>query len=150
MPQIMYLKNSQGGGAADITKVVFTGFGGSNAPTTRALLNNFNWGLDNRIHGATAGIGGVIAAREAPASPVSLAGSDFAFDPRTYALEPETGPAESGLTFNDQGRRLVCDFTQPLRLVMYERRYALRNPFWPSALELIDIASPATSIYRYV
>ena len=79
-------------------------------------------------------------------SPVSLTGSDFAFDPRTLMLVPEAGPAQSGLTFDNAGRKLFCDLTRPLRTPMYELRYAARNPFFPWPPEAIDVASPATPV----
>ena len=58
-PQVLYLKDSQDDGIADVVKVVFTGFGGRPyKPNPRALLNNFNWGLDNCLHCGTAGLDG--------------------------------------------------------------------------------------------
>src|SRR5437660_226349 len=56
-PDILYFKDTKGDGIADIRKVVFTGFGAGKGEklNVQALLNSFNWGLDNRIHGQTAG-----------------------------------------------------------------------------------------------
>src|SRR5262245_23326464 len=56
-PDIFYFKDSKGDGAVDLSKIVLTGFGGTNKLVTTALPNSFTWGLDNRVHGVTAGIG---------------------------------------------------------------------------------------------
>jgi putative membrane-bound dehydrogenase-like protein len=149
-PDIHYFKDTKGDGVADSHRVVLTGFGGTNPPTVQALLNNFNWGIDNRIHGVTAGIGGVITAPDWSGGSVSLAGADFAFDPRTLAVLPETGPAQSGLSFGNAGRRIVCNFVRPLRVPMYELRYADRNAYYPKPPAMLDVAIPAIAVYPFV
>ena len=80
-PDILYCKDTDGDGKADVRKVVFTGFGRGNV---QGLLNSFQWGLDGRIHGATSTSGGIVRRpddRESEA--VNLNGRDFSFDPRT-------------------------------------------------------------------
>src|SRR5439155_5465423 len=79
---------------------------------------------------------------------VSLAGSDFSFDPRSLVVSPEAGPAQSGLAFDSRGRKFVCDFALPLRLVMCEPRYVARNPFFPKPPEMMDVASAATAVFH--
>ncbi len=148
--EIIYLKASKGQGAADIRKVVLAGFGGGTAPKAPAVLNSFNWGPDDRIHGATAGIGGSITASNWPSGVVTLAGSDFAFDPRSLEVFAESGPSQSGLSFDAEGRRFTSDLARPLRQPMYEARYALRNPFYVAPRAMVDVASPATRIFRFV
>ncbi len=149
-PDIIFFKDTRTNGTADIRHLVLSGFGGKNPDNAELLPNNFNWGLDQRIHGASAGIGGTIAAPGAGLSPVSLARSDFAFDPRTLEVLPEAGPSLSGLSFDNQGRRFTSDFSRPLRMPMYDRHYMLRNPFFPKPPEMIDVASDATPIYRFL
>ena len=65
-PDLIFLKDSKTNGIADVRNVVFTGFGGTNAASASALPNNFNWGLDNRIHAASAGVAGFVPASSAP------------------------------------------------------------------------------------
>jgi putative membrane-bound dehydrogenase-like protein len=148
-PDILYLKDTRHDGIADVRRVVFSGFGGRTALNPDLLPNNFNWGLDNRIHGASAGIGGTITGSGGPGAPVSVAGSDFSFDARTLTLTPEAGPAQSGSCFDNAGRRFVCDFSSPLRLPMYETRYSARNPFYVRPQLIFDVTPPATPIFRY-
>src|SRR5438874_202008 len=60
-PDIYFLKDKDGDGVADERKVVLSGFGNGVAKlNVQQLLNSFNWGLDNRIHGASGGNGGSI------------------------------------------------------------------------------------------
>src|SRR5881275_3252096 len=59
-PVIFYLQDTNGDGKADTRDVVFTGFAeGVKRINVQGMLNSFSWGLDNRIHGATSGNGGV-------------------------------------------------------------------------------------------
>ena len=57
-PDILYLKDTNGDGKADVRETVFTGFAeGVKRINVQGMLNSFSWGLDNRIHGATSGNG---------------------------------------------------------------------------------------------
>ena len=60
-PDLIFLKDTKTNGIADVRKVIFTGFGSTNTLDAQALPNNFNWGLDNRIHAASAGSAGLVA-----------------------------------------------------------------------------------------
>jgi putative membrane-bound dehydrogenase-like protein len=148
-PDLIYLKDSRMNGIADVRNVVFTGFGNTNTANASAHPNNFNWGLDNRIHAASAGVAGFVLASSAPgAALVSLNNSDFSFDPRGLTMCAEAGPTQSGLSFDDWGREFTCDFMRPLRAPRYEPRYLARNPFFPPPPLMLDAASPATAIFR--
>src|SRR5213596_1905623 len=63
-PDILYCKDTNGDGVADVREAVFTGIASDYAPydvnklNVQALFNGFAWGLDNRIHGANGGDGG--------------------------------------------------------------------------------------------
>src|SRR5262245_5559560 len=48
VPNILYAKDTDGDGKADVRRVVFTGFGRD--VLAEGMLNSFRWGLDNRIH----------------------------------------------------------------------------------------------------
>src|SRR5262249_12334019 len=84
--EVIYLKDSHHDGVADVRQVVLSGFGGTNASRGSGRLNNFKWGLDNKIHVATAGMGGTITAANGPGDPVSIDGTDFSFSPRTLSV----------------------------------------------------------------
>lgn len=149
-PDIIYLKDSKRDGVADIRRTVLTGFGDTNSLNVRALVNSLQWGIDNRIHGITAGIGGTVSAPNWSSGPISLTDVDFAFDPRSLELIPEAGPSQSGLSFDATGRRFTCDYARPLKFAMYDPRYASRNPFYLPPPDVVDAASPATPVFRFV
>ena len=149
-PDLLYLKPTATNATVLERQVFFSGFGGTNDAGALARVNNLNWGLDNRFHGVTGGIDGGEPVAGAPggASPV-VAGSSFAFDPRTFAISAEDGPALTGSCFDDRGRKFVSEGSRPLRVAMYERRYAGRNPFFAVPLQMLDAASPATPIFPF-
>lgn len=151
-PDILFFKDQNGDGVADEKRVVFTGFGkGVERLNVQALLNSFNWGLDNRIHGATGPNGGSITSLNAPsAKPLELRGRDFSFDPRTLVMRAESGGSQHGLSFDSRGRKFVCSNSSHIQTVMYEDRYAGRNPFYamPKALVEIAVDGGAAPVFR--
>jgi len=174
-PDILYCKDTNGDGVGDVREVVFTGIASDYAPyevsklNVQALLNGFTWGLDNRIHAANGGDGGRVRREEsaftrawleqagvtpnselqAPKS-LDLRGRDFSFDPRTLAMRGESGGGQYGLSFDSRGRKFVCSNSAHIREVMYEDRFAARNPFFTMPPAATDIAAdgPAAPVYR--
>ena len=152
-PDIIWLKDTDGDGKADERKVVFTGFG-SGVPrlNVQGLINSFNWGLDNRVHGATGPIGGneikSTATNAAPA--LDLRGRDFAFDPRSMRLQAVVGGGQYGMSFDSLGRKFVCSNSDHLQMLMFDLRYAARNPAFAMPSPRISIAAdgPAAEVFR--
>lgn len=152
-PDIIYFKDTSGDGKADIRKVVFTGFGAGKEDklNVQALVNGLRWGMDNRIHGQTAGNGGVVKRAGSPnAPPLELRGRDFSFDPRQLDLLPENGGGQYGISFDDHGRKFVCSNSRHIQTFMYEAHYGERNKFHnlPPALVDIPVDGPAAEVYR--
>lgn len=152
-PDILYFKDTNGDGRAEVRRVVYTGFGAGldDKLNIQALPNCLRWGLDNRIHGQTAGNGGLVRRPgEANATPLALRGRDFNFNPRTLQLEAEAGGGQYGMTFDDQGRRFVCSNSRHIMAFMYDTRYAERNPLFnpPAALVDIPVDGPAAEVFR--
>lgn len=171
-PDIWYLKDTDGDGRADIREIVFTGFGADNGvmnPTklnVQALLNSFQWGVDQRIHGATSMSSGLvrradtpfvrawlaragIPASEAPAA-IALRGRDFAFDPRTLDLAPVSGGGQHGMTFDDSGRKFVCSNSDHLQQIVYEDLGVMAEPGQPLPPTRVSIAAdgPSAPVFR--
>jgi putative membrane-bound dehydrogenase-like protein len=147
-PDIFYLKDTDGDGKADQRKVVFTGFGRSNV---QGLINTFQWGLDNRIHGATSSSGASVTRPDVSGDkPVVLRGRDFAFDPRTLVMQPTSGGAQHGMTFDNWGRKFVCSNSDHIQMVMFEDRYLARNPYLPAPSARVSIAAdgPQAEVFR--
>lgn len=146
-PDILYFKDTDGDGRADQRRVVFTGFGRSNV---QGLLNTFQWGLDNRIHGATSSSGASLTRPGVDAPPLQLRGRDFAFDPRTLEIEATSGGAQHGLSFNDWGEKFVCSNSNHAQQVMFEDRYVARNPYLaaPNSRVMIAADGPQADVFR--
>ena len=147
-PDLYYLKDTDGDDKADERRTVFTGFSRGNV---QGLLNSFQWGPDNRIHGTASSGGGEITRPDAPDfKPVSLSGRDFSFDPRKLDLRPESGGAQHGMTFDDWGRKFVCSNSDHIQMVMFEDRYIARNPdvSAPGARMSIAADGPQAEVFR--
>lgn len=151
-PDIIYLKDTNGDGIADIRETLFTGFTTGDARTNvQALLNSFNWGLDNRIHGNTSTEGGIIHSLKHPdAPPLDLHGRDMVIEPHAMTMTSEAGGGQHGMSFDEFGRRFTCNNADHIRLFMYDDHYASRNPFYtmPPALSSIAVDGPAAEVFR--
>jgi len=149
-PDILYLKDTDRDGRADVRKVVFTGFGSTvSRLNVQQLINSFTWSLDNRIHGAAGGNGGVITS-SAVGPPLELGNSDFSFDPRTLEMRRENGGGQFGMTFDDFGRKFVCANSAHIRQVMYEYRFVQPDMRYPLPPPALDIApdGPSAEVFR--
>ena len=151
-PDLLYFKDTNGDGKADVRKKIFTGFGaGKDRLNVQALFNSFNWGLDNKIHGQTAGNGGLVVHADKPdEKPLDLRGRDFWFDPRTLEIGAEAGGGQYGMSYDNHGRKYVCSNSHHIQAFMYDGRYAERNSFYNMPPALVDIAvdGPAAEVYR--
>jgi putative membrane-bound dehydrogenase-like protein len=143
--QIIYLKDSRKDGEADVRRVVFSSFGdATNGANGAVVFTAIIWGRDNRFHVGTAGRGGDIISSSSPKQSVVLSAGCFSFDPRTLAVTDESGSAPSGMAFDNRGRKFVSYPAEHLLMVMYEARYARRNPFFEMPGALADISSSET------
>lgn len=148
-PNIFFLQDTNRDGRADVKKVVFTGFLRSNV---QGLINSFQWGLDNRIHGATSSSGAEVSAepQRVGEKPLSLRGRDFAFDPRTMTMSAVSGGAQHGMSFNQWGDKFVCSNSDHIQHVVFEDRYLARNPYFaaPNPRKSIAVDGPQAEVYR--
>lgn len=150
-PDILFCKDTTGDGRADLRKTVFTGFAISENRGGGARLNSFRWGLDNRIHACTSFSGGLVRrAGDKDSQTVDVRNRGFAFDPRTLEFEATSGAGQHGLAMDDWGRFFLCNNSDPFRLLMYESRYAVRNPHVLAPPSYISIAADGkfTKLFR--
>lgn len=134
-PHILHLKKSADGKLA--RTVLYEGFAAQN-PQLR--VSHPNLGIDNWIYVANGLRGGkVIRAEGRPGKrePINLSGMDFRFDLVHDREEAISGMGQFGNTFDDWGRRFVCDNRHHLRHVVMDNRYLKRNPFL-AAPELVE------------
>ena len=151
-PDILYCKDTNGDGKADVREVVVTGFATSNP---NALPNSLRWGLDHRIHGMTSTAGGSLealrwarGAKDRKAIPIRARGRDFSIDPRTGQLQLESGGSQFGMTFDPWGCKFECNNSAPIQMVMYDDRYIGRNPYLAAPSPLANIWTHGMTVYR--
>jgi putative membrane-bound dehydrogenase-like protein len=159
-PDILYAKDTTGDGVADEKKVLFTGFGTTPEKlNVQGLFNNFQWGLDNRIHGCSGLVGGLVTrANGSPAAPprdgnrepLDVRGKGLVIDPRTWSMTTEAGGGQYGLSFDPTGRLFTCSNSSHIETFMYDLRYAARNPHvdLPHPRVAIPVDGPAAEVYR--
>ena len=147
-PDLIYAKDTNGDGVADIKKVMFSGFGTQNV---QALLNGLLWGLDGWIYGVAGGNGGDIRNMTRPdAKPVSVRGRDFRFKPDGSAFEAISGGGQFGHAFDDWGHRFTCNNSNHIRQILLPAGYLERNPALvvPAVLDDIAAEGAAAPVYR--
>jgi putative membrane-bound dehydrogenase-like protein len=151
-PDIVYLKDRNGDGVADFRQVVFTGFGNQrDRLDSQMFLNSLVWGLDNRIHGAKGHGGTITSPLDPQQAPLDLRGRDFSFDPRTHRMRAESGGGKQGLSFDNYGRKYVSTANSAVQFLMYEDRYAGRNPYYAPPRANLDIAlEPGETVDRQI
>jgi putative membrane-bound dehydrogenase-like protein len=137
-PDILYAKDTDGDGKADVRRVVFTGFGTGNV---QALLNGLLWGPDGWIYGVGGGNGGdirIVARPDAPA--VSVRGRDFRFRPDGSAFEATSGGGQFGHSFDDWGHRFTSNNSNHIRQIALPATYLERTRRYSPPAVLTDIA----------
>ncbi len=137
-PDIWYLKDTDGDRRADIRIKVFTGFRKTNA---QAAMNNLIWGLDHKIYGAGASNGGLVHTVGKPdTAPVKIGQNDYCFDPLMHDFQAISGGARFGNSFDDWGRRFICNLRSPAQNVVLPAKYLARNPYLPVPAAVYDVA----------
>ncbi len=147
-PHILYLKDTDGDGKADLREVWFEGFATAN-PQLRVshpllgldgwvyVVNGLRGGKIKRVTTArpdvsprTSGVPSGEGKEVPEPQPLDLSGMDFRFNPlNPDQYEAISGMGQFGQTFDDWGRRFVCDNNHHLRHVVLENRYIKRNPY---------------------
>ncbi len=139
-PDILFLKDTNGDGKADETRVVFTGFGEGNQ---QLRANGLTWGLDNWIYGANGrSDGNVRRPNDPPHKAVSIRARDFRFRADGSAFEATTGPSQFGQASDDWGNRFLSWNTVPIRHALFDQNFLERNARL-AVYAVRDIADPA-------
>lgn len=147
-PDILYFKDADGDGRAEVRQTAFTGFGTDNV---QGLLNSFRWGLDNRIHVAVSSCGADLRRGDQPhAKPLVLRGRNFSFDPRTLAVEAASGASQHGYFIDPLGREFTCNNSNHIQEIVIDDADVSRNAYLnaPSALRSIAVEGPSADVFR--
>jgi len=149
-PDIIWLKDEDGDGQADQQRVVFTGFRKSNV---QGLLNTFQWGLDNRIHGVTSSSGGSVQKvvdGKPQGEPIALRGRDFSIDPLTMTIQAISGGGQHGMSMNSWADKFTCSNSDHLQQIIFPDHYLARNPYLsvPGVRRSIAEDGPQAEVFR--
>jgi putative membrane-bound dehydrogenase-like protein len=163
-PDIIYAKDIDGDGVADVKQVIYTGFSRKNV---QGMMNTLLWGLDHHIYGTSSSTGGMIKrvalgtldevvhgtskiAKGDESKAIDFHNRDFAIDPKTLDMSPLTGGGQHGMTFDRWGDRFVCSNSDHLQAIVFEERYLSRNPYQSVVSARRSIASdgPQAEVYR--
>lgn len=125
-PDILFLKDADGDGKAEVRQVLYTGF-----PTVNpeGRITNFKLGIDNWIYAANNGADAKVTQPGKKGEPLLLRGADMRFNPITGAAERASGPAQYGLTMDDWGNRFITQNTVHLRQAMVPAEYLGRSQY---------------------
>jgi putative membrane-bound dehydrogenase-like protein len=151
-PDIIFAKDTNGDGVADTRETLFTGFASTQEKlNVQGLFNNFQWGLDNRIHGCSGTNGGMVFKANADRNHAfDVRGKGFVIDPQKWSLDIENGGGQYGLSFDHTGRLFTCSNSVHIETFMYDARYAANNPYavLPDPRICPAVDGPAAEVYR--
>jgi putative membrane-bound dehydrogenase-like protein len=129
-PEIIFLKDTNEDGRADVREVHFKGF---TLGVTDSNVNGLRWGLDNRVHGLNGGNGGRIVSMRKTGPPISLSDKDFSFNPQTGDLTTTFHSSRGfGLVFDDWGRSFVTYNINHIQQRFIPDRYLHQFPGFPT------------------
>ncbi len=118
-PDIIYMKDTDGDGAADQRRVVLTGFG-TNSSSEQLRVACPTLGPDGWIY-VTSGLTGasVTSPLHPGRKPVKLSRNDGRFHPETLEFQALATSGQYGLTFDHHGRRFINANRNPLQYVAF-------------------------------
>ena len=147
-PDILFLKDTDGDGKADLRQVLYTGFPKVNQ---EARITNPRLGVDNWIYCSNTGSDGRITSPSHPEmQPVLVRGTDFRFDPISGKAEAASGPAQFGSTLDDFNHRFITQNTTHIRHVVMPMKYLARAPLLEvraMAQDISDHGRPSAPMY---
>ncbi len=143
-PEILFLKDSDGDGKADVKEVLFSGFFEGNL---QLRVNGLRWGLDNQVYcasgaawrgyGAGAGLKSLRNGRE-----YAIGSRDFRIRPDTGELDPQSGPSQFGRNPDDWGNWFGVQNSWPLWHYVLADHYLRRNPHVPAPDPVQQVVLP--------
>jgi putative membrane-bound dehydrogenase-like protein len=133
-PEVLFLKDTDGDGKADVRDVILTGLSEGNQ---QLRANGLRWGLDHWIYCAAGGHHGDHAKdtklKSAKTGAEVVVGSrDFRFRPDTGEIEPESGPSQFGRNRDDWGHWFGTQNSKALWHYVFDDRSLRRNPHVPA------------------
>ncbi len=145
-PDILFFKDTDGDGKADVREVVWTGFTEGNQ---QHRANGLQLGLDNWITGANGDSGGTIRRGDGKGAAVPIRGADFRFSMDFSKCEAVAGQSQYANAFDDWGNRFINNNSAHIRLSVLPLKYAARNPQLSVPVVMEDISDHGTAARIY-
>ena len=144
-PDILFLKDTNGDGKADVTEKRFEGFIEGNQ---QHRVNGLQWGLDNWIHSANGDSNGKIKSVKT-GKVVDISNMDFKFQPDTGEFERLTSRTQYGRNRNDEGDWFGSNNSIPGWHYVLPDHYTRRNPHvsYPSSRTFLQTPGSAGPVY---
>ncbi|MBX7211080.1 MAG: DUF1080 domain-containing protein, partial [Verrucomicrobiaceae bacterium] len=123
--QVLFLKDSDGDGKADVNESLIKGF---NPRHAQLQVSAPRWGLDGCVHFNNGLDAKEIYPVTNPKDVVEIPRSNFKWDPRTGKITPTGGVGQYGGAFDDWGHHFYCSNRNPLMFTVMPYEAMLRNP----------------------
>ena len=144
--QILFLKDTDGDGKADVTKPLIKGF---NPRHSQLQVSAPRWGPDGCVHFNNGLDTKEIYPAADPKSEISnlksqinVAGSNFKWNPKTGEITPTGGKGQYGGAFDDYGHHIYCSNRNPVMFTVMPWEAMTRNPHAGITQNYEDIATP--------
>lgn len=139
---ILFLKDTDGDDVADQREVLFKGF---TAAHPQMQIGNPVWGIDNWVYlnygPGTIVTGNMANTKSTNADPITLPRKDCRFDPKTLAIEADSGMGQFGNTVDRWGHRFYCTNRNPIITTALPPKQLARNPFHTAGESFYDVAA---------
>ncbi|HAV62678.1 MAG TPA: hypothetical protein DCY13_09960 [Verrucomicrobiales bacterium] len=128
-PEIIFLRDTDGDGRADVREVIYRGF---RRGVTDGNMSGLRWGLDNWLHGVNGGHGGNVYSPRNPVEPLRLGNLDFRMRPDNGVIETTfTTGGGFGLVFDEWGRSFTPHNVNHIQMRIMPARSLGRHPGMP-------------------
>ena len=140
-PEILFAKDTDGDGVADVREVLYSGFVESN-PQHR--INGFDYGLDNWLYLASGASSGEILCTKTGET-VNISGRDIRIQPDAGTLETLSGRSQYGRCRDQWNRWFGNTNSQPLFQFVVEDGDLRRNPYVAAPTARVYLTTPTTA-----
>ncbi|MEM7476686.1 MAG: PVC-type heme-binding CxxCH protein, partial [Planctomycetota bacterium] len=124
-PKLTWYRDTNDDGVSDTQEEWLTGFHRTNV---QGMVNSLRWGVDGYIHGATSSTGADLDNKVSSAgTKLQLRRTDFAIDPLSQTVIPESGGGQHGLSFNRWGDKFVTSNSDHLQQIVNLETWLRQN-----------------------
>lgn len=144
-PHLLYLKDTNGDGRADLREEVLTGFKNNNV---QGLGNGLEWGVEHKVYFVSGLVGGEF--HHAQEKPFTPGRRDLKFNPKTLSFDLCSGGDQFGHSIDDFGERFVCQNSNHIEHIVWPLHYLDRNPLLsdPGIRRSIAKEGAAATVFR--